>query len=101
MKRLLRISERNSKRILSIICLVLALFVPGCLPLDVLDQVFDPDCPFQVPNDNTRCVLTYRTKFGQTKDVSFDCSNTGYGCGPFFVDAVDCVEITSVSCQPK
>jgi len=95
MKRLLSISERNSKRILSMICLVLALFVPGCIPVeDIFDQIFDPACPYQMPFLADRCVITYRTKFGQQKDVSVT-----FAYEPQFIDAVDCVEITSVSCS--
>src|SRR2546422_555384 len=69
MKRLLNISERNSKRILSIICLVLTLFVPGCLPMEQnLDNLLDTAaCQYQAPRDEI-CVITYRARGGQLNE---------------------------------
>lgn len=102
MKRLLNISERNSKRILSIICLVLALFVPGCIPFeDVTDAAFGQGCQFQRPTRNSICFVTYRTRGGQQKDVfilgctdPFDLDCTG----PKPIPVDDCVEVIRITC---
>lgn len=107
MKRLLNIGERNSKRILSIICLVLGLFVPGCIPTEHLfDALLGKDCQFQRPNPSSRCVVTYRTRGGQQKDFevavcppiipgvfSSDCGD------PKTLPVDDCVEVIRISCS--
>src|SRR3989442_4417751 len=107
MKRLLNISERNSKRILSIICLVLGLFVPGCLPAEqFFDAAFGQGCQFQRTNPTGRCIVTYRTRGGSQKDFEVDICQEVIpgvyftGCldpKPLPVD--DCVEVIRVSCQ--
>ena len=104
MKRLLNISERNSKRILSIICLVLTLFVPGCLPMEQnLDNLLDTAaCQYQAPRDEI-CVITYRARGGQLNDVMLppclDPLSLDSCLSPKPLPVTDCVEIIHVSCS--